>query len=96
MQEWEIYDGDNPYDYLEKNIDKIKIGDAIKISYDNQLGYKRYEVISDENGKKDLKLIADLRNEEQEGGKKRRRSKSKRTRRRKGRKSRKSRKSKRY
>lgn len=83
--------------YLANN-PEVNIGDTIEIETDNQEGYKKYKVISGENGKKDLKTIADWSMDiyEGEGGKKKRKSKSKRRRRRKSRKGRKSRKSKRY
>ena len=100
MTNWQIEENESVYEYLKKP--DVNVGDTIEIMTDNQEGYKKYKVISGENGNKDLKTIADWSSdiyEDQNGGKKRRRSKSKRTRRRKSRKSRKSRKgrkSKRY
>lgn len=89
MTNWQIDENESVYEYLEKP--EVKTDDTIEVISDNQEGYKKYKVISGENGKKDLKTIADWSMDIYEGeggGKKRRRSKSKHTRRRKNRKSR--------
>lgn len=58
MTNWIIGENESPKSYLEKP--EVVVGDTIEVVSNNQLGYKKYEVIL-ENGKKTLKiLVADL------------------------------------
>lgn len=84
---WSVYEPQSVYDYLEKNNDKIEVGDTIEYNSNNQMGYEKYKVILDDDGKKTLTKIADYDSmmeemengqpeedeEEQKGGKRRRR-----------------------
>ena len=73
---WNISESDNPYTKMKKN--EVNPGDTITIDSYNQKGMKKYEVIINKNGKKDLKMIDSydmymdrLDNESMSGGKKR-------------------------
>jgi hypothetical protein len=57
-QNFQIYEGETNTIWSELKINSnIVVGDTIEYITNNQLGYKKYKVISDENGKKGLKLI---------------------------------------
>jgi hypothetical protein len=57
-QNFQIYEGERNTIWSELKINSnIVVGDTIEYITNNQLGYKKYKVISDENGKKGLKLI---------------------------------------
>ena len=57
-QNFQIYEGERNTVWSELKINSnIVVGDTIEYITNNQLGYKKYKVISDENGKKGLKLI---------------------------------------
>ena len=57
-QNFQIYEGERNTVWSELKINSnIIVGDTIEYITNNQLGYKKYKVISDENGKKGLKLI---------------------------------------
>ena len=84
---WSVGEPESVHDYLEENNDKIEVGDTIEYISNNQMGYEKYEVILGDDGKKDLKKIADYDSmmaemengddeEEQKGGKRRRRRKT--------------------
>ena len=106
MTNWQIEESESVYEYLERP--EVKVGDTIEIHSNNQLGYKKYKVVLGENNNKDLRTIADwsmdifeepnnedygMTDDEQDGGKKRRKLANRRTRKyKKSRKSRKSRK----
>jgi len=55
---WCIIEPNNVYEYLEKYDNKISVGDTITYEGNNQMAYKKYEVVK-ENGKKTLILIDD-------------------------------------
>jgi hypothetical protein len=89
---WSVYEPESVYQYLEKNDDKIEVGDFINYETNNQMGMVRYVVILGEDGKKSLKQIADYysmmeemdngdEEEEQKAGKRRRRKTMRKTRR---------------
>lgn len=44
-------------EYLEKP--EVKEGDTIEVISNNQLGYRKYKVVLDKDGKKDTETIAD-------------------------------------
>jgi hypothetical protein len=84
MTNWTIEENDSINEYLERP--EVQIGDTIEIASNNQEGYKKYKVITDADGNKDLRTIADwsiglheernneedgLTDDEQNGGKKR-------------------------
>ncbi len=46
----------SPFGYVERN--DVQVGDTIEVVTNNQLGYKKYKVVS-ENGNKLLVTIAD-------------------------------------
>ena len=57
-QNFQIYEGERNTVWSELKINSnIVVGVTIEYITNNQLGYKKYKVISDENGKKGLKLI---------------------------------------
>ena len=57
-QNFQIYQGERNTVWSELKINSnIVVGDTIEYISNNQLGYKKYKVILDENGKKSLKLI---------------------------------------
>lgn len=59
MENYPVYerDGNTVLKELETN-DKINVGDTIEYISNNQDGYEKYRVI-DNDGKKDIELIAD-------------------------------------
>ena len=57
MSNWIIEENIDIHNYLLR--EEIKIGDTIELITNNQLGYKKYEVIQDNNRKKSLKLLID-------------------------------------
>jgi hypothetical protein len=67
---WSVYEPESVYQYLEKNNDKIQVGDFVNYETNNQMGMVRYVVILGEGGKKSLKQIADYYSmmEEMENG----------------------------
>jgi hypothetical protein len=69
MRNYRVYedDGDTPYEKLNSN-SNIMVGDTIEYFTNNQEGYKKYLVTS-ENGNKGLKLIKDYYGDKS-GGKK--------------------------
>jgi hypothetical protein len=81
---WSVGEPESVHDYLEENNDKIEVGDTIEYISNNQMGYEKYKVVLDEDGKKGLKKIADYDSmmeeyengdeEEQKGGKRRRKT----------------------
>jgi hypothetical protein len=92
---WSVGEPESVYDYLEENNDKIEVGDTIEYISNNQMGYEKYKVVLDDDGKKMLTKIADYDSmmeemenrepeedeEEQKGGKRRRRKTMRKTRR---------------
>jgi hypothetical protein len=57
-QNFQLYEGRRNTVLSELKINtNIVVGDTIEYITNNQLGYKKYKVILDENGKKGLKLI---------------------------------------
>lgn len=88
---WSVYEPESVYQYLEENDDEVMVGDFIHFQANNQMGNISYEVILGDDGKKDLKKIADYDSmmaemenddeEEQKGGKRRRRKTMRKTRR---------------
>uniref|UniRef100_A0A6C0JDS1 Uncharacterized protein n=1 Tax=viral metagenome TaxID=1070528 RepID=A0A6C0JDS1_9ZZZZ len=74
---WSVGEPENVYDYLEENNEEIEVGDTIEYISNNQMGYVKYKVVSDNSGEKDLQRIADYNSqmdemeidESQEGGK---------------------------
>jgi hypothetical protein len=56
---WSVYEPESVYQYLEKNNDKIQVGDFVNYETNNQMGMVRYVVVLGEDGKKSLKQIAD-------------------------------------
>jgi len=86
---WDVFEGKNVREQMKKA--EVKIGDTITMVTFNQKGYKKYEVVPNEKGKKDLLMIDSYYiqisrsdNEDTVGGKnrsKKNRSKKNRTRR---------------
>ena len=57
-QNFQIYEGERNTVWSELKINpNIIVGDTIEYITNNQLGYEKYKVILDGNGKKSLKLI---------------------------------------
>jgi hypothetical protein len=94
-KKWIVGEETNVNEYLERKKDEIKVGDTIEYISNNQMGWKLYEVVLDNEGKKSLKVKSDYDSmmsefdEEPEpvtktGGKKRRRSSKKKSKRRRG------------
>ena len=76
MTNWTIYENQSPQGYMLKP--DVKIGDTIEVMSNNQLGYKKFKVVEDKNGGKDLETIADwgmeiYEDDSQSGGIRRRR-----------------------
>ncbi len=59
MAAWIIDETKDPQTYLEKYIGQIQVGDTIEVIPNNQLGYKKYRVVLNEEGIKMLYVIAD-------------------------------------
>ena len=55
---WSVGEPESVHDYLEENYDKIEVGDTIEYISNNQMGYEKYKVILDDDGKKKLTNIA--------------------------------------
>ena len=53
---WEIEESQDPHNYLDDNLEEIKVGDTIEIVSNNQQGYFKYEVV-EKDGKKSLDEI---------------------------------------
>jgi hypothetical protein len=92
---WVVGEPQNVYDYLQEDEDEINVGDTIEYISNNQMGYVKYLVILDDDGKKNLKKLTDydsmdteheekpdyMSEEPKKGGKKRRTMKMRKTRR---------------
>lgn len=94
MTNYTLGDNDNAFEYV--NRPEVRPNDTIEVVTSNQQGYRKYKVILDEDGNKDLRTIADWSNDlyepeeddfgdhtddEQYGGRRRRRSSKRKSRR---------------
>jgi hypothetical protein len=85
MTNWTIQESESAYEYVGRPT--VQVGDTIEIASNNQEGYRKYKVIMDADGNKDLRTIADwsigfyeeptneedgLTDDEHNGGKRRR------------------------
>ena len=86
MKNYNVSDGFSVYDELNDN-PNIEVGDTITYISNNQMGWKKYKVILNEEGEKDLEEIADYddmgynteeeEEEDTKGGKRRKRKSQK-------------------
>ena len=56
-----IGDSDSPW--VEMNEEYVEIGDTISVDSNNQMGYKKYLVVKDEDGVKGLRLLVSFKDE---------------------------------
>ena len=81
MGKWILDEDEQPESYLENP--EALVGDTLEVISNNQMGQKKYEVILNASGEKQLKLISDYdtmmanefgrEDETQKGGRRRRR-----------------------